>query len=327
LIYNSVLDLIGRTPMVRVSAINPNKDVELYVKLEKMNPAGSVKDRIAKYMIEEAERTGKLTPGKVVIEPTSGNTGIGLAMVCRIKGYDCVLVMPETMTMERRQLMIALGAKIILTPGVAGMDGAEDFARSLARRYPDKYFMPDQFANIHNVKAHYETTAQEIWEDTAGRVTMVVAGLGTSGTCMGIAKRLKPLKPSLKVIGVAPNEKATIQGLKNYTVQHVPKIWEPDLVDEVHYVESSVAEETTRLLALGEGLMVGPSSGAIFSVALQKVKSMKDGVVVAIAPDGLERYLTTPICEPSVCLECARKYGIRCSYTDGRPVVESDVGL
>ncbi|HVP23925.1 MAG TPA: PLP-dependent cysteine synthase family protein [Conexivisphaerales archaeon] len=323
MIYDSVLDLVGNTPMVRVHSLAANDAVELYIKLEKMNPGGSVKDRIAKYMIEDAERSGTLVPGKIVIEPTSGNTGIGLAMVCRSKGYDCVLVMPETMTMERRQILIALGAKIILTPGTGGMDGAEDYARSLVTRNPGKYFMPDQFGNEVNALAHYETTAEEIWKDTKGRVDLVVAGLGTSGTSMGIARRLKELNPKVRVIGVAPDEKTPIQGLKNYNIQHVPGIWRPELVDEVRYVSSKTAEETVRLLALAEGLLVGPSSGAVLHVALKEANSMEGGVVVSMAPDGLERYLTTPVCEPSYCLECAQKYGIRCSYSDGVPIAKS----
>jgi cysteine synthase len=325
MICDSVLDIIGHTPMIRVSSLTNNPSVELVVKLEKMNPGGSVKDRIAKYMIEEAERRGILVSGKTVIEPTSGNTGIGLAMVCRSKGYDCVVVMPESMTMERRQLMIALGAKIILTPAAKGMDGAEDYARNLVAKNPERYFMPDQFGNQMNARAHYETTAQEIWEDTEGKVTLVVCGLGTSGTAMGVSRRLKELNPKVRVIGVAPDEKTPIQGLKNYNVQHVPGIWRPLLVDEVRYVGSKTAEETVRLLALTEALLVGPSSGAILHVAIKEANEMKSGVVVAIAPDGLERYLTTPVCEPSYCLECAQKYGIKCSYSDGVPISKSEV--
>jgi len=324
MIYDSVVDLIGNTPMIRINSLTGNPSVELFIKLEKMNPGGSVKDRIAKYMIEDAERRGTLVSGKTVIEPTSGNTGIGLAMVCRSKGYDCVLVMPETMTMERRQLMIALGAKIILTPGAKGMDGAEDYARGLLARYPERYFMPDQFGNEVNARAHYETTAEEIWRDTNGKVTLVVTGLGTSGTSMGVAKRLKELNPKVRVIGVAPDESTPIQGLKNYNIQHIPGIWKPQLVDEVRYVGSKTAEETVRLLALAEGLLVGPSSGAILHVALKEASEMKKGVVVSIAPDGLERYLTTPVCEPSYCLDCAQKYGIRCSYSDGVPIAKSE---
>ncbi len=220
--------------------------------------------------------------------------------------------------------MIALGAKIILTPGVKGMDGAEDYARGMVARNPERYLMPDQFGNEVNARAHYETTAEEIWKDTEGKVNLVVAGLGTSGTSMGVAKRLKELNPKVRVIGVAPDEKSPIQGLKNYNTQHVPGIWKPDLVDEVRYVGSKTAEETVRLLALAEGLLVGPSSGAILHVALKEANEMSEGVVVSIAPDGLERYLTTPVCEPSYCLDCAQKYGIKCSYSDGVPISKSE---
>ncbi|MEM4649271.1 MAG: cysteine synthase family protein, partial [Candidatus Bathyarchaeia archaeon] len=222
MIVNNILDLIGNTPMVKVNYLNPNPKVELYLKLEKFNPGGSVKDRIAKYMIEQAEKTGKLTKDKIVIEPTSGNTGIGLALVCRVKGYNLTLVMPETMSLERRQILIALGAKIILSEGSKGMNGAEDLAREIVSRNPDKYFMPNQFANPANVLAHYETTAEEIWRDTKGKITHFVAGIGTSGTLMGVSKRLKEYNPDIQIIAVQPKAGTTIQGLKNLQVQYVP---------------------------------------------------------------------------------------------------------
>lgn len=322
MIYKSMLDLIGNTPMVRINSLNPNKKLEIYVKLEKFNPGGSVKDRIAKYMIEYAEKEGLLTKDKIVIEPTSGNTGIGLAIVCLVKGYDCVLVMPETMTMERRQILISLGAKIILTDAKKGMDGAEDYAKKLVKDYPEKYFMPDQFGNEYNVLAHYETTAEEIWRDTNGRVTHFVVGLGTSGTSVGVSKKLKKYNPDLKIIGVAPDSSTPIQGLKNFNTQYVPNIWEPKTVDEIHYVKLKDAEESARLLSLGEGIFVGPSSGAIFHVALEKAKEIDGGVMVVMAPDGGEKYLSTSLCEPIQCLECARRFGIRCSYFDGNPIIE-----
>jgi len=322
-IYDSIIDLIGNTPMVRINSLNPNRNLEMFIKLEKFNAAGSVKDRIAKYMVERAEREGLLTKGKTVIEPTSGNTGIGLALVCRVKGYDCVLVMPETITMEKRQILIALGAKIILTDGKKGMDGAEDHAKELAKRHPEKYFMPNQFDNEYNVLAHYETTAEEIWRDTGGRITHFVVGLGTSGTAMGVSKRLKEYNPDVKIIGVAPAPSTPVQGLKNYDTQYIPGIWEPERVDEVHHVTSMDAEEASRLLALGEGIFIGPSSGAIFHVALRKAEEIDGGVMVVMAPDGGEKYLSTGLCEPELCLSCARRFGIKCSYYDGRPVEEA----
>ena len=318
--YNSILDLIGNTPLVRINSLNPNKNLEMYVKLEKFNAAGSVKDRIAKYMIEYAEKEGYLTKEKTVIEPTSGNTGIGLALVCRVKGYDCELVMPETMTKERRQILIALGAKIILTDGGKGMDGAEDYAKELVERFPDKYFMPNQFDNKYNVLAHYETTAEEIWRDTDGRITHFVVGLGTAGTAMGVSKRLKELNSNLNVIGVMPEPSTSVQGLKDYDTQYVPGIWESERVDEVHRVSSKDAEDSARLLALGEGIFVGPSSGAIFHIALKKAEEVDDGVMVVMAPDGGEKYLSTSLCDPVKCLECARRFGIKCSYFDGIPL-------
>ncbi len=320
----NILDLIGNTPMVEIKRLNPNPNVEMYIKLEKCNPGGSVKDRVAKYMIAQAEKSGQLTNGKTVIEPTSGNTGIGLALVCRAKGYDLVLVMPETMSLERRQILISLGAKILLSDGSKGMDGAEDLAHEIVKRNPDRYFMPNQFANEANVLAHYETTGEEIWRDTEGQVTHFVAGIGTTGTLMGISKRLKEYNPAVKVIGVQPEPRTAIQGLKDLRSQYVPSIWKPELVDEIYDVNPKDAEEASRLLALQEAIFVGPSSGAIFHVAAEKAKEIESGVVVAIAPDGGEKYLSTTLCDPVLCLDCVKKYGLKCSYSDGRPIMKGD---
>ena len=320
MIAKSILDLIGNTPMIQVRNLNPNPKLKMYLKLEKFNPGGSVKDRIAKYMIEKGEEKGKLTKDKTVIEPTSGNTGIGLALVCRAKGYDLVLVMPETMTSERRQILIALGAKIILSEGSKGMNGAEDLAHEIVDKSPEKYFMPNQFANEANVLAHYETTAEEIWRDSEGKITHFVAGIGTTGTLVGVSKRLREHNPAVKVIGVQPEPGTAIQGLKNLQTQYVPKIWLPELVDEIYQVNPKDAEETARLLALSEGFFVGPSSGAIFSVALKKAKEIDEGLMVAMAPDGGEKYLSTTLCDPLLCLECVKKFGIQCSYSDGAPM-------
>jgi cysteine synthase B len=320
MIVRNILDLIGNTPMVQVNRLHKNPNLDMYVKLEKLNIGGSVKDRIAKYMIEQAEKTGQLNKDKIVIEPTSGNTGIGLAMVCRVKGYDLFLVMPENMTLERRQILNAIGAKIILSEADKGMDGAEDLARKIASQSPDKYFMPNQFANQANMLAHYETTAEEIWRDTKGKVTHFVAGIGTTGTLMGVSKRLKEYNPDIQIIAVEPEKGTSIQGLKNLETQYVPAIWKKDNVDEIHKVHPKKAEEAARLLALQEGIFVGPSSGAIFHVALKKAGEIDKGVMVAIAPDGGEKYLSTTLCDPTLCLKCARKYGIRCSYIDGRPI-------
>ena len=320
MIVRNILDLIGNTPMVQINRLHKNPDLEIYVKLEKFNVGGSVKDRIAKYMIEQAEKRGQLNKDKTVIEATSGNTGIGLALVCRVKGYDLFLVMPENMTLERRQILNAIGAKIILSEAGKGMNGAEDLARNIASQNPEKYFMPNQFANEANVLAHYETTAEEILRDTNGKVTHFVAGIGTTGTLMGVSKRLKEHNVNIQIIAVEPENGTTIQGLKNLETQYVPTIWKKNLVDEIHKVHPKKAEEAARLLALQEGVFVGPSSGAIFYTALKKADKIDKGVMVAIAPDGGEKYLSTTLCDPTLCLKCAKKYGIRCSYIDGSPI-------
>jgi len=322
MILKNVLDLIGNTPMVEIRHLNPNPKLKMYVKLEKYNPGGSVKDRIAKYMIEQAEKSGQLSKEKTVIEPTSGNTGIGLALVCRVKGYNLVLVMPETMTLERRQILISLGAKILLSEGSKGMDGAEDLVREIVTRNPDKYFMPNQFANPANVLAHYETTAEEVWRDTGRRITDFMAGIGTGGTLMGVSKRLREYNPTIRIIAVQPEPGTAIQGLKDLKTQYVPAIWRHELVDEIHHVSPKEAEEVARLLMLQEGIFVGPSSGAIFHVAMKKAGEVEKGVMVVMAPDGGEKYLSTALCDPVLCLECVRKYGIQCSYRNGRPIVK-----
>jgi cysteine synthase B len=323
MIVDNILDLIGNTPMVQINHLNPNPKLKMLLKLEKFNPGGSVKDRVTKYMIEDAEKSGKLKKGMTVIEPTSGNTGIGLALICRVKGYELDLVMPDTMTRERRQILLALGAKVILSEGAKGMDGAQDLAHEIASQNPKKYFTPNQFANPANVLAHYETTAEEIWRDTKGKITHFVAGIGTGGTLMGVSCRLKELNPDLQVIAVQPEAGTAIQGLKNLETQYVPAIWKPELVDEIYTASPKVAEESARLLALQEGLFVGPSSGAIFHIARQKAKEIKEGMMVAIAPDGGEKYLSTSLCDPALCIEAVRKFGIKCSYKDGKPVTEA----
>jgi cysteine synthase len=322
-IINSILECIGNTPMVRVNHLNPNPKLEMFIKLEKFNPGGSVKDRITKYMIESAEKKGQLKKGMTVIEPTSGNTGIGLALVCRVKGYDLALVMPDTMTRERRQILLALGAKVILSEGKKGMDGAEDLAHEIAKQNPNKYFVPNQFANQANVLAHYETTAEEIWKDTQGKITYFVAGLGTSGTLMGVSGRLKELNPDIQVIAVQSEAGKAIQGLKNLKTQYVPTIWKSERVDEICTVSPKDAEESARLLALQEGLFVGPSSGAIFYIARKKASEIEKGMMVVIAPDGGEKYLSTSLCDPALCVEAVQKFGIQCSYKDGKPVTEA----
>jgi cysteine synthase B len=324
-IVDNILDFIGNTPLVRINHLNPNPKLEMFIKLEKFNPGGSVKDRITKYMIESAEKNGQLKKGMTVIEPTSGNTGIGLALVCRVKGYDLALVMPDTMTRERRQILLALGAKVILSEGAKGMDGAQDLAHEIAAQNPNKYFVPNQFANQANVLAHYETTAEEIWRDTKGKITHFVAGIGTGGTLMGVSCRLKELNPAIQVIAVQPEAGKPIQGLKNLQTQYVPAIWKPELVNEIYTASPKDAEESARLLALREGLFVGPSSGAIFHIARKKASEIDGGVMVTIAPDGGEKYLSTSHCDPALCVEAVKKFGIQCSYKDGKPVTEATI--
>ena len=301
MIATNILELIGNTPLVQINNICNKSELKIYVKLEKFNIGGSVKDRIAKYMIEQAEKKGVLSKDKIVIEPTSGNTGIGLALVCRIKGYQLVLIMPETITRERRKILNAFGAKIILSQGSKGMDGDEDLARKIVARNPKKYFMPNQFANKSNILAHYETTAEEIWKDTKGKITHFIAGIGTTGTLMGVSKRLKEYNPAIQIIGVQPKIGEKIQGLKNLKTQYIPNIWNENQVDEIKEVNLKDAEETSRLLALKEGIFVGPSSGAIFYVALEKAKKIKKGLIVSISPDGGEKYLSTKLCDPVLC--------------------------
>ncbi|MFX1295766.1 MAG: PLP-dependent cysteine synthase family protein [Promethearchaeota archaeon] len=315
-IYDSILDLIGSTPLVCINKLNPNKNVTVYAKLERSNPGGSVKDRIAKYMVEHAEKEGLLTRDKTVIEPSSGNTGIGLAIVCAQKGYPLEIVMPETMTMERRRILLAYGAKIILTEGNKGMDGAEDRCKQLIEENPGKYFRPNQFANKYNVLAHYETTGKEILDDTDGKITMFVAGIGTSGTLMGVSKRLKEFNPDIKIIGIEPYPGSKIQGLKNLDMQYVPAIYDPSKLDEKIKVNDEDAFEMARRLTLQEGIFSGISAGAAMHAAIEKTKGLDSGVIVTFLPDGGEKYITTELYAPKACLECIKKCQIVTSLTD-----------
>jgi cysteine synthase len=316
MIANNMLELIGNTPMVKINNVMSKTRIDIYLKLEKFNPGGSIKDRIAKYMIEHAEREGVLTKGKIVIEPTSGNTGIGLAIACAVKGYGLVLVMPETMTMERRKILMVHGAQIILSPGSKGMNGAEDLAKKIVEEDPGKYFMPDQFSNKYNVLAHQETTAEEIWNDTKGKITHFVAGIGTSGTLMGVSSYLKKRNPAIRMIAVEPDANTPIQGLKNLETQYVPSIFDKAGIDETHHVKLTDAEETARVLALKEGIFCGPSTGAILHVALNKATQLEEGVMVAMAPDGGEKYLSTELCDIDRCRECIQRHGDPCAFMD-----------
>lgn len=292
-IYNNILECIGKTPLVKINTLNPNPSVSVLAKLEYMNPGGSVKDRPALKMITEAERRGELTVEKIIVEATSGNTGIGLAMVAAVKGYSILLVMPETASLERRKILKAFGAEILLTPGELGTDGAIEKAYELAREFPERYFLPDQFNNEDNPLSHYETTGKEIYEDTDGKVNMVLITLGTSGTSMGVSRIIKELNPDIKVIGVEPYMGHKIQGLKNMKESYKPGLFDKSQLDEIIFVEDEDAFETTRILAKKEGIFVGMSSGAAMYAALQKAEEMESGIIVAILPDGGERYLST----------------------------------
>jgi len=313
-VAKNMIELVGNTPLVKINHVAPNGKVTVYAKLERYNPAGSVKDRIAKYMIDYGEREGLLTKDKIVIEPTSGNTGIALAMICAVKGYRLELVMPETMSMERRKILTAYGAKLILSDGSRGMDGAIDLAEELA--HDSKYYMPHQFENKYNVLAHYETTGEEIWRATRGRVKMFVGGLGTTGTLMGVSRRLKEYNPAIKIVGVEPQANSKIQGLKNLTHQYVPEIYDADRLDEKILVSDEDAFEMARLLTLREGIFCGISSGAAMWGACQKAKELDRGVIVTLFPDGGEKYVSTPLYEPSKCFACLKKNQIPTCMTE-----------
>lgn len=314
--YQNILKLIGKTPLVRINKINPNKNVLILAKLEKQNPAGSVKDRITVSMIEAAENEGILNNEKIIIEPSSGNTGIGLALVCAVKGYPLEIVMPETMSIERRKIMTAYGAKITLTPGDKGMNGAEDYVKKVVEENPGKYFYPNQFANENNPIAHYRYTAEEILEDTDGEIDVFVAGLGTSGTLMGVSKRLKEFNPRIKIIGVEPVPKSGIQGLKNLATSYVPDIFDEMRLDEKIYVKLNEAEHASRMLSLQEGIFTGISSGAAMHVAIETAKKMKAGTLVVLLPDGGEKYISHPIYTPDKCLECTKICNIKTLWDD-----------
>ena len=292
---HSILNHIGNTPLVEIRRLNPNPHVRILAKLEYLNPGGSIKDRPALSMIEEGERSGGLTPGKTVIEATSGNTGIGLAMVCSVKGYRLLLAMSEAASVERQQILRARGAEILLTPGHLGTDGAIEEVYRLARENPDAYFMTDQFNNPANWMAHYNGTAVELWDQTGGGLTHMVATIGTSGTLMGLSRRLKEFNSEIRIIGVEPYLGHRLQGLKNMKEAYQPEIFEKRLLDEKVNVEDEPAFEMTRRLAREEGLMVGMSSGAAMVVAAEVAQTLEQGTLVVIFPDGGERYLSTPL--------------------------------
>ncbi|MHC4061574.1 MAG: PLP-dependent cysteine synthase family protein [Planctomycetota bacterium] len=300
----SIFSAIGNTPLVELNRLNSKgRNVRVLGKLEGNNPGGSVKDRPAYWMIKKAEEAGLLTKGKTILEPTSGNTGIALAMIGAAKGYPVKLCMPECVSMERQHVLQALAAEVVLTPAREGTDGAIRKAHQLHDAEPDKYYMPNQFENENNMLAHYETTGPEVLCQTNGEVDVFVAGMGTTGTLMGVKKYFKEKKPQVRIVGVEPPQGHTIQGLKNMTESIVPEIYDPDMLDEKITVEDGEAFETTRLLAAREGIFVGMSSGAAVAGALHIAKQINSGTIVVILPDRGDRYLSTTLFR-SICAKC-----------------------
>ncbi|MBI4307488.1 MAG: cysteine synthase family protein [Chloroflexi bacterium] len=288
--FNNILEAIGHTPLVELQRMSPKDSVRIYAKLEGQNPSGSLKDRIARYMIERAEAEGKLTKDRVILEPTSGNTGISLAMVARFKGYKIKVVMPENVSPERRQLLAAFGAEVILTDGSRGTNGAIEVAQELAK--DDLYFLPYQYGNPANPLAHYETTAVEILQDLS-RVDVFIAGLGTGGTLMGVGRRLKEKNLETKVIAVVPHPEDTIQGLRRLEDGFIPPILDLKLLDGRIMVESKDAFRLTRELMEREGLFAGISSGSVVYAAQRVARRMESGNIICLLADGGWKYLST----------------------------------
>ena len=299
----SILSAVGNTPLVEFTNLNCGSKVRIFGKLEGANPSGSVKDRPAYYMIKKAEESGELVHGKIILEATSGNTGIALAMIGAAKGYKVKLIMPDCVSVERRRILEAFGSEVVLTAGNDGTDGAIRKAHELLEMEPKEYFMPNQFDNDNNVLAHYETTGPEIFAQTNGKIDVFVAGMGTTGTLMGVGRYLKEQKPGIRIVGVEPAKGHAIQGLKNMEESIVPKIYHPEVVDEKITIEDEEAFETTRLLATWEGIFVGMSSGAAVAGALQIAKKIKFGTIVVILPDRGDRYLSTTLFR-SICAKC-----------------------
>ena len=295
MLHENVLSAIGNTPLIRINRLFKSDSVQIYAKLESSNPGGSVKERIALSMIEAGEASGELTKDKIVLEATSGNTGIGLAMVCAAKGYRCVLVMPESASIERRKIMLAYGAEILLTPAYRATDGAIEKSYAMAREFPDRYFLTDQYNNEANWRAHYNNTAPEIWQQTDGKVTHLVATLGTSGTIMGLCAWFHEFQPHVKVVAVEPHLDHKIQGLKNMKESYKPGIFDKSIPDKIVIVDDENAFSMARQLACKEGLLVGMSSGGAMASAIEYAKGLSSGMVVVILPDGGERYLSTPL--------------------------------
>ncbi len=289
----NILQTIGNTPLVKVSSPNPN--VKIYAKLEMFNPTGSIKDRIVLKMIEQAEVEEKLDKTKIIIEATSGNTGIALAMIGAVKGYDVEIVMSEAVSIERRKIIEGYGARITLTNKEEGTDGAIRKVRELIKQYPDKYFTPDQFTNKYNKIAHYKTTAEEIWKQTNGNIDYFVSSIGTSGTIMGVGKALKENNPKIKIVEAHPVKGHYIQGLKNMNEAIVPAIYDPSKIDETIMIETKDAFRLSREITKKEGIFVGMSSGAAMYAALEIANRIDKGIIVTIFPDSGMKYLSTEL--------------------------------
>ena len=300
---DTILSAIGHTPLVELKRINPNPKVRILAKLEGNNPGGSVKDRPALYMINAAERDGSLTKDKTILEPTSGNTGIALAMIGAAKGYHVTLTLPGCVSSERQHVLEAFGAEVIITCPKQGTDGAIRKAHQMKDAYPEKYFMPNQFANPANPQSHYETTGPEIWEQTDGEIDVFVTGLGTTGTLMGMSRYMKDRPRAVKVVGVEPVLGHAIQGLKNMDESIVPDIYQRPQLDDVIDMNDEEAFDMARRLATEEGLFAGISSGANVAGAVRLAKEMDSGTVVTIVCDRGDRYLSTMLFR-SVCAKC-----------------------
>jgi cysteine synthase len=292
-----ILDTIGNTPLVRISRLNPNPNVIIYAKLEGFNPLGSVKERIALSMIEGAERDGLLTKDKIIVESSSGNTGIGLAMVGAMKGYKVLVTMSERASIERVQMLKVLGAEVVLTSAAGGSDEAWDKADEIARNDPARYLRLNQYTNRYNPLVHYETTGEEIWRQTEGKVDVLVVGLGTTGTVMGAGRRLREYNPRLRIVGVEPQPKHQQQGLRNMETSRIPPILDWRLIDERLVVLDEDAFRTAQRLCQEEGLFMGISAGTAMYAAAEVAKSMSEGTIVTLFPDRGEKYLTTNLFE------------------------------
>ncbi|MCL2136438.1 MAG: cysteine synthase family protein [Coriobacteriia bacterium] len=293
--FPTILDTIGNTPLVRINVLNPNPGVELYAKVEGFNPTGSIKDRIALKMIEQAEEEGTLSKDQIIIEATSGNTGIGLAMIGAVKGYKVLIVMSSAVSIERQKMIKAFGSEIYLTDPELGTDGAIMKTAELIEAEPDKYFHPNQFSNEYNKISHYETTAEEIWQQTDGRITHFVSALGTSGTLMGVGMMLKERNPDVKIIEAQPVAGHYIQGLKSLQEAIVPEIYDINEIDESILIDTEEAYEMARRIVREEGIFVGMSSGAAMLAALRVIERIDKGVMVTILPDRGEKYLSTDL--------------------------------